>query len=444
MSTDIETISASDVERTNELVAHFQRLEGQVALLDANDLPAAWQSTIEAHTLLSLRRAVDEAVIAAKRLEAHLLRRFAQAEYQGDLSRHEWSAARYLAELTDSEWEAFLAELHSAGKTASDAHRHRREREEHLWRQRRTWRAQDGEAADNESRMTIKDAAITLVQDLVAGGMGRTTAQLIEELADEIGVNPFDAVARRGVQNLLTQAVGVVDEEAPEVFMHRDGKSLHGKVPAVVVFNDSDGFVRMPWRGASMRQLYQMLCRIEDQAAERREAAESLRAVYTMLTTVVDEYGCRDVDSCSDLLMLGRVKGLISGDPEEPSVVPLSERFPKAFEFAESGLGFHHMERFVEVVAETGIYDEQSLDEATAEDVAKLAYTGANRVTAERFAYAYCPRLLNTFAHSWEMPLGWGLPEEEAEKLRREADARIAERMNALFAPPSDIATVGE
>lgn len=420
------------------VVEQCASLEQMVRDMDPEALPNAWAHTRALSEWLRVRRAAEDASIAAKRLEARLLRRFGQAGVEAGLSSADKGAARYLASVADQDFEAFVDALAGAGRVSSDVTRWRREREDAAWRAMRRDRAALGDAPEYgrravAERQGARDAALTLVEDLVASGSGRGSADLIDELARDLGMDVVDVPARQGLSVLITQATAsVAAESVTDVWMDADGAFLRGDVPPVIVFRDEDGWMRAPWSAAGIRQLLQMVERVEDQARERAAAAASLRGVYEIVAEVRSRSGAHEVEGVADLLTLGRLRGWVqSHGSDDPSPVPLRERFPRAYRDCE-GWAARHMDGLLAEFVEAGMPDEQSVDEQSAEAlISTLANRRDARVTLERLADAYAPRLVGTIAHPWEMPIGWGLPEGEAEAVRAEADREIAEALSA-------------
>lgn len=397
------------LDHLSETVAQLRAAESAVDALPVDGLPDAWQMTKEAATLLRLRKAAADAILAAKRVEAKLLRRFGQFNMRGNLNQHEWSAAKYLASLDDATWAIFFEGLESgAGKTASDVLAFRRDMEEQAWRVQRDRNLGLGNAADVDAvreRRDVRDAARTIVEDLISGDAGARSSDLIDQVGEELGLDVHEPAVRSGIQNIIGLATAEVSEGA-EICASAGGSVLNGVVPQVVVFKDADGWVRMPWRGASMRQLHQMVERVEAQAAERAEAAANLRGVYEILSSVKAELKLHDTDACSEVLAVGRVQGKVHAYEDVRTRRYPSERFPRAFTLVE-GFGAKHMESLCDQLENLGIVDEVELQAVGDDSLLAQLFTGANRLTMEKFALAYFPEQVGRWGHPWEMPSQW-------------------------------------
>lgn len=396
-----------------EVIDQLAAAEASLAQIEDDQLADAWQWARDVQALAKARKLAADISLRAKRIEARILRRMGP---QDDMHSTARFSARHLSEMSDFEFGEFLASLGDSGSIYGDVRRWVTDAEEEARRKKFVERASQGWADKYEHREHVTKAAATVLQEVFAERESVSTADAIEVLADVCGVDADTHVVRVGLQNMLSRLIGAADTVADEDrHTHWEGDGAvppFGKIPTHVTYQIDGVFMRSAWSAATISQLAYNVEMVERQAAERLEAAEAMRGLLEQLRAVPLLLDMPDVDDsakASDVLMLGRINGLIGAPAHNPDKVNEDEaqrRFPRLFKHADN---YHFvvmaLARIARRLTALGIENEaQLIESGAAETLAETQlFTGTNRRSMEHYAAAYAPALIGTFGYYWEV-----------------------------------------
>jgi hypothetical protein len=383
-------------------------VEATLTHLDDDQLGEAWQWIKDVSALIKARKMAADIAIRAKRIEARILRRLGVQPGMHASARY---SARHLSAMSEYEFDKFLTELGKSGTVYGDLKRWR-DGEETRERRAAAWeRANLGESDDFPLHMSTGQAAAVLLTEFLSEGEAVPTSEAIKVLGDVLDVDPDSEPARSGLQNIITRAAASLDLDDDRT-TRWEGKTAApplGRIPASVTFQAEGQWVRAAWGKASIEQLARNVEMIERQAQERMEAAQYMRGLLEQLRAVPIELGMDDIDDtakAADVLMLGRINGLIESARNPKALGPdrAEELFPRLFERCDNYYApRQHLSNLAAALVAVDIADESQLDEATAAAIAPRLFTGLNRKSMEHFAAAYAPSLVGTFGFTWEV-----------------------------------------
>lgn len=396
--TALAEMPAVEKDALSELI----KVEAALAEVEDDALAGAWEWIRDVQALIKARKMAASIAIRAKRIEARLLRRLGEQPSMHSTARY---VARNLREMSDSQFERFLLEMSDRTAIYSDVRKWNGEEE-----QRQRWgvakaRAAAGEVDESFSeRVSVAEAANRLMADIIAEGDSVSSSEAIDELGAICNLDPTNEVNREGLQHLLSRAAAIAVPEG-DIYTTWDGDDTTvpwlGRIPASVTYQLDGQWVRSSWSAASVAQLAANVAMVEKQAAERVNAARGLRGLLDQLRAVPAALGMDDIDDtakASDVLMLGRVNGLIrSGSDSGKGVTheDAAKAFPRLFEGCWDHFSTQHLVAMVNRLADYAITDESQLDEATAENLAEKLWTGSNKATIHSYLQAYAPRLID-------------------------------------------------
>lgn len=379
-----------------DALAELARVEAALAQLEQDQLGDAWQWIKDVSALIKARKMAADIAIRAKRIEARILRRLGEQKGMHSTALY---IARNLQAMGDNEFERFLLSLSQHSGVYGDLREWKGKDDRRRRHEAMMERARAGGADDFDERVTVAQAANRLIADIISEGDTLTTSDAIEVLGEMCDLDPREEVNRRGLQYLLRRAAATAEPEHDR-WTRWDGESgaapLVGYIPAAVTYQVDGQWVRSAWSAASVEQLAANVAMVEAQAAERVEAAEKMRGLLGQLRAVPVALGLDDIDDsakASDVLMLGRVNGLIgsgSGDTRGATYADAAKAFPRLFQNADGHLS-RHLVAMVDRLAEFGVTDESQLDEATAERLEDHVWTGSNGASMKAYTAAYLP-----------------------------------------------------
>ena len=303
-----------DMRADGDALAELARVEASLAQLEDDALGDAWRWIKDVEALIKARNMARDIAIRAKRIEARILRRLGPQDDMHSTARY---VARNLQEMSEGEFEQFLVSLSEYSAIYGDVRKWKGEEDTRNRLEAMYARARAGLADEFDERVSVAAAANRLIAEVLADGEAVTTSDAIDVLGEMCDLDPREEVNRKGLQYLLRRAASSAapDEERYTVWEGEpDAAPLVGYIPAAVTYQLDGQWARSAWSVASVAQLAANVEMVEAQAAERVAAAQRMRGLLDQLRAVPAVLGMDDIDDsakASDVLMLGRINGLI-------------------------------------------------------------------------------------------------------------------------------------
>lgn len=240
-----------------------------------------------AHTVFKTAKQSAEMAHQALRVHATALRKLAHLKEIPMLSPHLRKPAAWLGTMSEERFAEFLDALNpwdSLVKHYRDAFRDK-EREDLLRRQREVARGHHkNPVRDNLDDVTV--AAKTLLGILSTTEERFTIAEAAVALGEELGLGQIDALTESGLAEIMRHAIQA-DRQMMEVKV--DGRLV--RCPAFITYRENElGWVRVPWRLATLSQLNFMAELRAKQAAEVVAASADLALLVSAAQAAQTRY----------------------------------------------------------------------------------------------------------------------------------------------------------
>jgi hypothetical protein len=266
-------LSDADVD---EMVGKLRQAAEWVCTANAPEATDTMQKARLVREWVKISNAAKQIGIEAVRLHFTALRRLAQLNACDQIaSPQERSAARWLADMTDSDFATLLDEKVTDKSSPTAIYREMRAGQQTEIKVSYGRELARGSGVDY-SRAELAYAASQVLNSAMASGqttVSKLTENLVQnlELAGDSGV--ADSAIREGVENIVREAIRI------------ESRTTDGRV-SVIVFKTKEGWLRIPWNAATLEQLKWMADFRMRQAQELTQAAEELASLTATMEKV--------------------------------------------------------------------------------------------------------------------------------------------------------------
>ena len=384
------------------------QLEARLDNISDDQLGDAMQWMREQQALLKARKIIGEIVITAKRLEAKMLRRLGKLGVEtpdifkfAQLNGHERSAARTLAEYSETEFSEFVTFLSDQGKVSTDVRMFEQLRDEQIRKQEIYDQAAAGLPPRHRELEieSVRETVNLIVAEILMNNHPQRSSDILVGLADLLDLDADDPIVRGGLNHVLLASLSKVQDDERGTVHFSDGTgSISAAIPVHLAIR-YDEWVRIPWRSVTVDQLEWYAEQWEFQAdCLERKARNALRLLQ--IATKLQATNL-DATNCDELFTIGRRSGIVRFvEKNKINRAPSTEWFPRLYDLFGGGWGGKNFENLTHDLEEFGYYHEDDLTVQDAKALADKIFTGANVKSMERFAEAYCPELIGTFDRS--------------------------------------------